>query len=795
MESKTTSYLANLLQSCIHKKAHLAGKLLHAFILRNGLASDTFLANRLIELYSKCSKIDSAYRVFDKIAQKDVYSWNALLGAQCKLGNIQDAYALFVKMPDRNTVSWNTLISALVRSGLEHKALDAYDSMILEGFVPTHFTLASVFSAYSALLDSERGRVCHGLVIKIGLENNMFVSNALLCMYAKCGLIRDASQVFGDMHEPNEVTFTAMMGGLVQTDRAVEALEMFRLMCRKGIRIDSVSLSSTLGACARGVCGEFDQDDPTDVLSSNVHGRQVHGLMIKLGFERDLHSNNSLLDMYAKNGDMDSAEKIFTNLPEVSVVSWNVMIAGYGQKFQIQKAVEYLQRMQCCGFQPDEVTYINTLAACIKSGDIETGRLMFNSMSCPNVSSWTAILSGYAQSGYHNEAIELFREMQFRSVQSDRTTLAIILSSCATMGLLESGKQVHAVSQKASLHTDVYVTSGLICMYSKCGKTEMAKHIFFNTPELDIVCWNSMIVGFSLNSLDMEAFTFFKQMRQKGIFPTQFSYATVLSCCAKLSSSFHGRQVHAQITKGGYVSDVFVGSALIDMYCKCGDVDGARWFFDMMPCKNTVTWNEMIHGYAQNGRGYEAVCLYKDMVSSGEKPDGITFTAVLTACSHSGLVDLGIEIFNSMQLEHGVEQVLDHYTCIIDSLGRAGRFHEAEVLIDKVPYKDDPVLWEVLLSSCRVHANVSLAKRAAEELLRLDPQNSAPYVLLANIYSSSGRWDDVRAVRELMSDKQIIKKPGYSWIDCKNDMQTPMVDDDVRMVSVEVQEVGDGTFC
>jgi pentatricopeptide repeat protein len=795
MERKTTTYLANLLQSCIHKKAHLAGKLLHAFILRNGLASDTFLANRLIELYSKCGKIDSAYGVFDKIAQKDVYSWNALLGAQCKVGNIQDAYALFVKIPDRNTVSWNTLISALVRSGLEHKALDAYDSMILEGFVPTHFTLASVFSACSALLDSERGRRCHGLVIKIGLENNMFVGNALLCMYAKCGLIWDASQVFGDIQEPNEVTFTAMMGGLVQTDRVVEALEMFRLMCRKGIRIDSVSLSSTLGACARGVCGEFGQDDPTDVLSSNIHGRQVHGLLIKHGFERDLHSNNSLLDMYAKNGDMDSAEKIFTNLPEVSVVSWNVMIAGYGQKFQSEKAVEYLQRMQCCGFQPDEVTYINMLAACIKSGDIEIGRLMFNSMSCPSVSSWTAILSGYAQSGNHNEAIELFREMQFRSVQSDRTTLAIILSSCAAMGLLESGKQVHAASQRSSFHTDVYVTSGLISMYSKCRKTEMAKHIFLNTPELDIVCWNSMIAGFSLNSLDMEAFTFFKQMRQNGIFPTQFSYATVLSCCAKLSSSFQGRQVHAQITKGGYVSDIFVGSALIDMYCKCGDVDGARRFFDMMPCKNTVTWNEMIHGYAQNGSGYEAVCLYKGMVSSGEKPDGITFTAVLTACSHSGLVDLGIEIFNSMQLEHGVEPVLDHYTCIIDSLGRAGRFHEAEVLIDKVPYKDDPVLWEVLLSSCRVHANVSLAKRAAEELLRLDPQNSAPYVLLANIYSSLGRWDDVRAVRELMSDKQIIKEPGYSWIDYKNDMQTPMVDDDLTMVSVEVQEVSDGTSC
>lgn len=210
--------LSNLLQSCIDKKAHLVGKHLHAFIFRNGLSSDTFLSNRLIELYSKCGNIDSAHSVFDKIPQKGIFSWNAILGVHCKAGNLHYAQELFMEMPERNAVSWNTLISALVRSGFEHKAMDAYDSMILEGHVPTHFTLASVFSAFGVLLASERGRTCHGLAIKIGLDKNMYVGNALLCMYAKCGLISDAIQVFGDMPEPNEVTFTAMMGGLAQMD-------------------------------------------------------------------------------------------------------------------------------------------------------------------------------------------------------------------------------------------------------------------------------------------------------------------------------------------------------------------------------------------------------------------------------------------------------------------------------------------------------------------------------------------------------------------------------------------------
>lgn len=764
MESQSTR-LANFLQFCIDKKAHLAGKLIHAYILRNGLIFDTFLSNRLIELYSKCSNIGYAHLVFENIPKKDVFSWNAILGAHCKAGNLQDAYELFGKMPERNIVSWNNVISALVRNGSERNAVQVYDSMILEGFMPTRFTLASVFSAYGALLDVERGRRCHGLVLKIGLEKNMYVSNALLSMYAKCGLITDAVQVFDEMSEPNEVTFTALMSGLAQTDRVLEALQLFRAMLRKGIHIDSISLSSILGVCAKGGFREFNIFDQHDRYSSNVSGKQVHCLTIKLGFEEDLHLNNSLLDMYTKNGDINAAEKVFSNLPHTNVVSWNVMIAGYGQKYQTRKALECMQRMCQLGFEPDEVTYINMLAACVKSGDVETGRQMFDNMPFPTVTSWNAMLSGYFQSENHKEAVKLFREMQFQNVQPDRTTLAIALSSCAGMGFLKAGKQIHAVSLKAAFHIDIYVVSGLIGLYTKCGKTELAEHVFYKIPLLDTVCWNSMIAGFSLNSLDKEAFAFFKQMRQCGLFPTQFSYSTVLSCCAKLSSSFQGKQVHTLIIKNGYTNDVFVGSSLIDMYCKCGNIDEARHFFNTMAIKNTVTWNEMIHGYAQNGRGDEAVSLYREMIASGERPDDITFVAVLTACSHSGLTDVGIEIFNSMEQEHGVEPVLDHYTCVVDSLGRAGRFEEAEVLIDRMPYKDDPVIWEVLLSSCRLHANVTLAKRAADELFRLSPHDATPYVLLGNIYSSLGRWDDARAVRDMMRDKQVTKDPGFSWIE------------------------------
>ncbi|XVF56493.1 hypothetical protein PTKIN_Ptkin06aG0125600 [Pterospermum kingtungense] len=768
MVSKS-NLLANLLQTCIDKKSILPGKLVHAYILRTNHLTNTFLCNRLIELYSKCNDPTSAHRMFDQTPQKDIYSWNAILSCHCKAGNLTFARKVFEHMPERNVVSWNNLISLMLKNGYQEQALDVYEFMVLEGFLPTHVTFASVLSACGSVLDLQLAKKCHGLVIKIGLDKNIFVCNGLLSVYAKCGIIREAVKVFEDIDEPNEVTFTSMMRGLGKIDGVFEALEMFRLMHGKGVHMDSVSLSAVLSVCAKGGdYGEFGcYEDNDRFLCTVVLGEQVHCVAIKLGFESDLYLSNSLLDMYGKNEIMKSAETVFHNLGKASVVSWNIMISAYGQQGKSEKAVECLQRMQCCGFEPDEVTYINMLASCVKCGDVETARRMFDGMSCPSVLSWNAIISGYTQNENHREAIELFRKMQFQSVKPDRTTVAIILGSCAALNFLKGGKQVHAASQRAALHTDNYVASGLIGMYSKCGKINMAECIFSNMPELDIVCWNSVIAGLTLNSLDKEAFMLFKQMQHGRMLPTEFSYATVLSCCAKLSSSFQGRQVHSLIVKDGYQYDVFVGTALVDMYCKCGDIDGARKCFDMMPVRNTVTWNDIIHGYAQNGRGDLAVRLYQDMIASGEKPDGITFIAVLTACSHSGMVDLGVRIFNSMQSDHGLEPELDHYTCIIDCLGRAGHFHDAELLMDKMPYKEDPIIWEVLLSSCRVHGNVSLAQRAAEELFRLDPESSVPYVLLANIYSSLGRWDDVRAVRELMSAKQIVKDPGYSWTEDK----------------------------
>ncbi|XBI45684.1 hypothetical protein VPH35_110125 [Triticum aestivum] len=774
--------LAVVLQGCIKrnpKPSRAHAKAAHARVLAGGLAADTFLLNRLVELYSLSGLPRDALRAFRTLPHPNAYSYNAALSAASRAGDLDAARTLLDEMPEPNVVSWNTVISALARSERAGEALGLYEGMLREGLVPTHFTLASVLSACGSMTALEDGRRCHGLVVKVGLEENLFVENALVGMYTKCGSVGDAVRLFDRMARPNEVSFTAMMGGLAQTGSVDDALRLFARMCRSGVRVDPVAVSSVLGSCAQAGASEF------NLVRAFQLGQCIHALIVRKGFGADQHVGNSLIDMYTKCMQMDEAVKVFDSLPSVSIVSWNILITGFGQAGSYEKALEVLNVMIESGSEPNEVTYSNMLASCIKARDVPSARAMFDNISRPTLTTWNTLLSGYCQEELHQETIELFRKMQHQNVQPDRTTLAVILSSCSRLGNLDLGAQVHSASVRLLLHNDMFVASGLVDMYAKCGQISIARSIFNRMTERDVVCWNSMISGLAIHSFNKEAFDFFKQMRQNGMMPTSSSYATMINSCARLSSVPQGRQIHAQVAKDGYDQNVYVGSALIDMYAKCGNMDDARLSFDSMVTKNIVAWNEMIHGYAQNGFGEKAVELFEYMLTTEQRPDSVTFIAVLTGCSHSGLVDEAIAFFNSMESTYRITPLAEHYTCLIDGLGRAGRLVEVEALIEQMPCKDDPIVWEVLLAACAVHHNAELGECAAQHLFHLDPKNPSPYVLLSNIYASLGRHGDASGIRALMISRGVVKGRGYSWIDHKDDVRAFMVADDLQTVSGE----------
>uniref|UniRef100_A0A0E0JVZ8 Pentacotripeptide-repeat region of PRORP domain-containing protein n=1 Tax=Oryza punctata TaxID=4537 RepID=A0A0E0JVZ8_ORYPU len=777
--ASAAAQLAGVVEACIKrspKPSHSHAKAAHARALAAGLAADTFLVNRLVELYSRAGLPCHALRAFRSLPRPNEYSYNAALSAACRGGDLDAARDLLGGMPHRNDVSWNTVISALARSpgdGCAGEAVEMYGRMRAEGLLPTRFTLASVLSACGGLAALGDGRRCHGMAVKVGLDANQFVENALLGMYTKCGSVGDAVRLFDGMARPNEVSFTAMMGGLAQTGSVDDALRLFARMCWSGVPVDPVSVSSVLGACAQACASDY------SIARAFRLGQAIHALVVRKGFGSDQHVGNSLIDMYAKCVEMDEAVKVFESLPSITIVSWNILITGFGQEGSCAKAVGLLNLMQEAGFEPDEVTYSNLLASCIKARDVCSARAMFDKISRPSVTTWNTLLSGYCQEEQHQDTFDLFRRMQHQNVQPDRTTLAVILSSCSKLRILDFGRQVHSASVRFLLHNDMFVASSLVDVYSKCGQIGIARSIFNKMTERDVVCWNSIISGLTIHSLNKEAFDFFKRMRENGIMPTESSYASMINSCSRLSSIPQGRQIHAQVMKDGYDQNVYVGSALIDMYAKCGNMDDARLFFDTMMMKNIVAWNEMIHGYAQNGLGDKAVELFEYMLTTKQKPDAVSFIAVLTGCSHSGLVDKAMAFFNSMENSYGVIPLAEHYTCLIDALGRAGRFVEVEALIHKMPCKDDPIIWEVLLAACVVHHNAELGKCAAEHLFRIDPKNPSPYVLLSNIYASLGRHGDASAVRALMSNRGVVKGRGYSWIDQKDGVHAFMVADDL----------------
>eukprot|EP01018_Ginkgo_biloba_P036261 Gb_02413 [translate_table: standard] len=383
----------------------------------------------------------------------------------------------------------------------------------------------------------------------------------------------------------------------------------------------------------------------------------------------------------------------------------------------------------------------------VECDNVIYARQVFDKMPVRNVFSWNAMIAGYLKSGSLENARDLFDQMPER---------------------------------------DEVSWNSMVAGYAKCGSMKDARKLFDKMPNRNGVSWTAMIGGYSQNGHAEEALNLFCQMQRAEIKMDEFTFASVLSACASRPGLKYGSHMHAHIIQTGFESNIFVGSAIVDLYAKCGSIKDARQVFDKMPERNLVSWNAMIVGYAQNGLGKESLKLFEEMLLAGIKPNESTFIGVLYACSHAGLVDEGRRYFDSMSQDHCMTPRADHYACVIDLLGRAGHLDEAEVFIDNMPFEPDAVIWGALLSACRVHGNLELGKRAAERLFQLEPQNAGPYVLLSNIYAAVGSWNDVAKVRNMMIDKGVKKKPGCSWIEVKNRVYEFVVEDRSHPQSEEI---------
>eukprot|EP01018_Ginkgo_biloba_P017735 Gb_08968 [translate_table: standard] len=373
--------------------------------------------------------------------------------------------------------------------------------------------------------------------------------------------------------------------------------------------------------------------------------------------------------------------------------------------------------------------------------------------------------------------------------QLDIPAYASLLEACANMKTPAEGKQIHAQMLINGIDQHVFLGNKLVGMYAKCGSMMDARLLFDKMPKRSVFLWNVMIRGYAGTGLCEEAVKFYYQMLRTGKQPDKFTFPCVLKACGGLSAFQQGKAIHDRIIRSGFDSDVSVGNALVAMYSKCGSIENARHVFDRMSQRNVVSWTAMIAGYGMHGHVNEALTLFDQLQHASMKPDQITFTAVLSACSHAGLVDEGRIYFDRMIRDFHIMPSVEHYTCMVDLLGRAGRLDEAEDFIKRMPLKPDAGVWGALLGACRNHCNIELGERVAEKIFELDPENAGYYALLSNMYATAGRWDGVAHVRTLLKGKGLKKAPGSSWIEIENRVHIFLVGDKSHPQSEEIYEM------
>ncbi|KAL2939605.1 hypothetical protein RDABS01_033763 [Bienertia sinuspersici] len=501
----------------------------------------------------------------------------------------------------------------------------------------------------------------------------------------------------------------------------------------------------------------------------------------------NVHSWNTIIAELARSGDSLEALRAFSSLRKLSLLpNRNTLpctIKSCSCLGDILSGKQAHQQAFVFGYDYDLFVSSALIDMYSKCGQIWDARKLFDEIPLRNVVSWTSMITGCVQNDEPHEALLLFNEFlaeesEIEGCSVDQVALVSVLSACARVSNKTVTEGVHGFSIKRGLEEFMGVGNTLVDAYAKCGELAMSKKVFDGMMDKDVVSWNTMVAVFAQNGLSTEAIEVFHAMvNDSDVKYNAVTLSAVLLACSHAGALVHGKCIHDQVVKMGLEQNVFVGTSIIDMYCKCGRVAMARRAFEHMKVKNVRSWSAMIAGYGMHGYAKEALDVFYDMKRVGVKPNYITCVSVLAACSHAGLVDEGWECFTSMEREFGVEPGVEHYGCMVDLLGRAGFLKKAYDLIKEMKVKPDFVVWGALLAGCRMHKNLELAEISAKKLFELDSTNCGYYVLLSNMYADAGRWADVERVRILIKNNGLIKPPGFSLLEVKGRVHVFLVGD------------------
>ncbi|KAF5466105.1 hypothetical protein F2P56_016060 [Juglans regia] len=608
---------------------------------------------------------------------------------------------------------YNSLIRGYSSAGLGDEAIFLFVEMFVAGIVPDKFTFPFMLSGCAKVVGFCEGVQAHGVVVKMGLEGDVFIGNSLVHFYAECGKMDYARKVFDAMLDRNVVSWTSLICGYARTGHPEEAVSLFFEMVEAGIRPNSVTMVCVISACAK--------------LKDHELGEKVSAYMGEAGVKLNTLMMNALVDMYMKCGAIDTAKRLFNECVDRNLVLCNTIMSNYVRQGLVRESLAMLGDMLQRGPQPDRVTMLSAISACAQLGDLLFGKQCHGYVLRNGLGGWdnisNAMVDMYMKCGKQQMACRVFDCMSKKNVVSWNSLI-----------------------------------SGLI----RNGDVESAWEIFNEMPESDLVSWNTMITALVQESMFEEAIELFRLMQNEGIKADRVTMMGVASACGYLGALDLAKWVLTYIEKNDIHCDMRLGTALVDMFARCGEPESAMQIFRKMPKRDVSAWTAAIGAMAMEGNGEQAVDLFNEMLRLGVKPDEVVFVALLTACSHGRSVDQGRHLFRSMKEIHGISPQIVHYGCMVDLLSRAGLLEEALDLIKSMPMEPNDVIWGSLLAACRVHKRVEVAAYVAERITELAPERTGIHVLLSNIYASTGNWTEVAKVRLQLKEKGVHKVPGSS---------------------------------
>ncbi|KAL9326062.1 hypothetical protein ACSQ67_006707 [Phaseolus vulgaris] len=613
----------------------------------------------------------------------------------------------------------------------------------------------------------------HAQLIRNGYHHDLATVTKLTQKLFDVGAAHHARALFFSVPKPDIFLFNVVIKGFSFFPNASSVSLYTHLRKNTSLSPDNFTYAFAVAA------------SPDDKLGMCLHTHAVID-----GFDSNLFVASALVDLYCKFSRVGYARKVFDKMLERDTVLWNTMITGLVRNCCYDDSVQVFRDMVAQGVQLDSTTVATVLPAvaemeegkvgmgiqCLalklgfhfddyvltglisvfsKCGDVDTAKLLFGMIKKPDLVSYNAMISGFSCNGETESGVKLFRELLVSGERVSSSTMVGLIPVSSPFGHLHLACCIHGFCVKLGIILHPSLSTALTTIYSRLNEIDLARRLFDESSEKTVAAWNAMISGYTQNGLTETAIALFQEMMATEFIPNPVTITSILSACAQLGALSFGKWVHQLIRSKNLEPNIYVLTALIDMYAKCGNILEAWQLFDSMSEKNTVTWNTMIFGYGLHGYGHEALQLFNEMLELGFQPSSVTFLSILYACSHSGLVREGDEIFNAMVNKYRIVPLAEHYACMVDILGRAGQLEKALEFIRRMPVEPGPAVWGTLLGACMIHKDTKIARMASERLFELDPGSVGYYVLLSNIYSAERNFPKAASVRE------VVKKENY----------------------------------